>query len=125
MSVNYNTTTINDRLQDVISNIDAGAGNGVMVLSSSASATMASITLQKPCGAVSGGVLTFAGLPLGGPLVIETGYIAGASVQDSAGTTVISGLTVGLSTSYDIVMASTLVSSGDSIALTYATITGR
>jgi len=126
MTVNYNTATINDRLQQVIDNIDAGAGNGVIVLGTASMAdTIASITLNKPCGTVAAGVLSFSGLPLGGPLVLVTDDVAAAQVTDSTGTVVISGLTVGLSTNYDIVMSTVSVSSGDSIALTYASITGR
>lgn len=126
MSVTYNQATVDDRLQQVIDNIDAGSGNGVLVLGSAGFAdTMAEITLAKPMGTVSAGVLTFSGLPLGGPLVYVSGDVALARVQDSDGTVVINGLTVGTSTSSDIVMSSNSVSSGGSIALTYATITGR
>lgn len=124
MSIIYNGTVINQRLGVVVTNIDAGAGNGQMRLLSSASATVGLVQFNKPCGTVSGGVLTFSGLPLAAPLTLVSGQVTAADLEDSAGTVVASGLTVGNSTAYDIVMSSVIVSTGQIITLTYATITG-
>ena len=124
MTISYNVPTLNARLQAVVTNIDAGPGNGVMRLLSATSVTIATITLQKPSGTASGGILTFSGLPLGGP-TLASGQIVAADIEDSTGTVVASGLTVGISTSYDIYMANPNVLSAQTVSLTNATITGR
>lgn len=125
MPVVYNTTTINDRLQAVIDNIDAGGSGGVLRIGTTGMVTrLASITLQNPCGTAGGGVLSFSGLPLVGPITENSGEAALATIEDSAGNIVVSGLTVGLSSASDIVMSTTTISSNQAIALIYATITG-
>lgn len=127
MSVDYNVPTITDRLIAVVNHIDAGSTNGIMRLTlSDTSQLVASITLQKPCGSVIGSVLTFA-LPLTATTVLNalsSNPLAYAEIEDSTGTVIVSGLTVGLSTAYDIVMVSNNILSGQGITLTSATITG-
>jgi hypothetical protein len=125
LPLTYNAQTVNDRLADVVTNIDAGAGFGLIRLLTATAQTVGIITLNKPCGTVSGGVLTFSGLPLAAPLTLISGDITAADIEDSNSTVVASGLTVGGSTAYDILMAVTTVSSGQVISLSYATITGR
>lgn len=122
--INYNTTTINQRLTVVVNNIDAGPIGGILRLLDSTSATVGTIRLLKPCGTVSSKVLTFSGLPLAAPLTLISAQIVAADIEDSTGVVVASGLTVGQSTAYDIVMGNTTVSSGQIVTLTYATITG-
>jgi len=121
--LNYSVATINSRLNAVISNIDAGSSFGKVRLLSSSAGTVSLIPLQKPSGTVLAGILTFSGLPLAGATLLSTNIVA-ADVEDSTGTIVISGLTVGQSTAYDILMGTTLVSAGQTITLTSATITG-
>ncbi len=123
MSVNYSVATINSRLNAVISNIDAGSSVGRIRLLSPSAGTVSLIPLQKPSGTVGTGILTFSGLPLVGPTLLSTNIVA-ADIEDSTGLVVISGLTVGQSTSYDIIMGITLVDAGQNITLTSATITG-
>lgn len=125
MTITYNSATLNGRLNVVITNIDAGAGFGIMRLLSSASQTVATIQLQKPSATAANGVAIFNGLPLASPLTLISGQIVAADLEDSAGNVVASGLTVGISTAFDVVMGTTLVSSGQIITLTFATITGR
>lgn len=109
----------------MVSQIDAGAGSGQIRLLNATAQTVALVGLVKPCGVVSGGVLTFSGPPLAAPLTLISGQIISADIEDSNSTVVASGLLVGTSTGYDIVMANPVVSSGQIITLTYATITGR
>jgi len=123
MSVNYNQTTINSRLNAVVTNIDAGPGNGRLRLLSPSAGIVATITFQKPSGIVGGGILAFSGLPLVGPTLLSTSIVA-ADIEDSTGVVIISGLTVGQSTAFDITMPVNSVLSGQSITLTSATITG-
>lgn len=124
MPIGYNTTTINGRLNVVISNIDAGPSFGQMRLLSVGTQTVGVIQLLKPSATVSNGVLTFSGLPLAAPLTLLSTQIVAADIEDSTGLVVASGLTVGPSTAFDIVMANPFVSSGQVITLTSATITG-
>ena len=127
MTVNYNQATINGRLNVVVTNIDAGPSFGVMRILGGPNLplqTVGLINLKKPSGTVSGGVLTFSGLPLAAPLTLIGTNITAADIEDSTGLIVASGLTVGNSTASDIVMNTTLVSSGQTITLISATITG-
>ena len=124
MSVNYNVTTINGRLNAVVSNIDAGPGVGQIRLLNTPSQTVAVIPLQKPSGIVAGGVLTFSGTPLVSSVTLLSTNIVAADVEDSTGLVVISGLTVGQSSAFDIIMPVSNVLVGRLISLTNATITG-
>jgi hypothetical protein len=119
----YNQTTINGRLNVVVSNIDAGAGVGQMRILGTLG-TVALIPLQKPSGTVSGGILTFSGLPLGSATLISDSVV-GADIEDSTGLVVASGLTVGPSSAFDIIMPVTTVLTGQIISLVLATITGE
>jgi hypothetical protein len=115
LSVNYNLNVENARLQIVANAIDAGGG----------SAVISSFQLARPCGTVSADVLSFNGLSLIDPAAAGTGPATSARVEDSTGTIVISGLTVGGSTS-DIAMSpSNFITAGQTIALTAATNTGN
>ncbi len=124
MSVNYNVTTINGRLNVVVNNIDAGPGVGQIRLLNTPSQTVALIPLQKPSGTVAGGVLTFSGTPLVSSVTLLSTNIVAADVEDSTGLVVISGLTVGQSSAFDIVMPISNVIVGRLISLTQGTITG-
>jgi len=124
LSVNYNLNVENARLQIVANAIDAGGGSGFLRLLS-AGAVISSFQLARPCGIVSADVLSFNGLSLIDPAAAGTGPATSARVEDSTGTIVISGLTVGGS-SADIAMSpSNFIIAGQTIALTAATITGN
>ena len=124
MSVNYSTAVINDRLQVVIDAIDAGAGNGILnVGPTGVVPVICSLILNKPCGTISSGILTFSGLPV----IAVAGFTdiaAEAEITDSAGTVIASGLTVGAGAGFDITISQTNVTGGDILSLTSATITG-
>jgi len=126
MSIVYNTNVINNRLQQVINAIDAGSGNGILNIggSSNLSPILVAITLSKPCATISSGVLTFSGLTLSAVAGL-TGTAASANITDSTGTVVASGLTVGVSSSFDVQVSQTSFVGGDVISLTAATITGN
>jgi hypothetical protein len=124
VTITYNTATLNARLAAVTTNIDAGSSNGAMRLLSPTNVTIALITLAKPSGTSSGGVLTFSGLPLT-TTVSQSGQIVSADLEDSNGNVVASGLTVGVSTAFDIFINTANVTAGGLLALNFATITGR
>lgn len=125
MTIAYSTTVKNNRLTQVLNAIDGGAGNGVLVIGTSAlsgaTGVLASITLAKPSATVAAGVLTLSGTPLSAT-ASATGTAAKAELRDSTGTVVASGLTVGTSAS-DIIINSTSISSGQTVQITSGTIT--
>lgn len=125
MTVVYNLTVRNNRLTQVVNAIDAGAGNGKLVIGTAGMGTILStITLNKPCGVVAGGVLTFSGVPINDPSAAATGTAAAAIITDSTATTVISGLTVGLAGT-DIIISLATITAGSIVTFTSGTITGN
>jgi hypothetical protein len=128
MAVNYTLPAINDRLQGVINAIDGGGAAGSLVLREGGT-VVSTITLALPCGTVDGGVLTF-----GGTLIdlsaAATGEVDNGIVYDSAGIAQLTGLTVGVppSSGYEILISnginSTLISSGQTVQIVSAQITG-
>ncbi len=125
MSPNYNVNVINSRLQVVTSAIDAGAAAGNLKLLDSIGTTLSTLALSKPSGSVAGGILTFLGMSLVDPAAAASGTATAARIEDSTGTTVISGLTVG-TFGTDIVLSPTnVITAGQTIAITTGTITGH
>lgn len=122
MSVAYNTTVKNARLQVVADAIDQGSGAGVLQIGTTGMASvLASITLADPCGSVTGGVLTF-DMPQSDTSADNTGTAAAARIRDSDGTDIVTGLTVGTSGS-DINLDSTSITAGQTVTINSATIT--
>lgn len=126
MAVVYSIPCINNRLLGVVTTIDAGAGNGLLVLLAN-STVICTITLQKPSGTASGGVLTFTGPLLG--TAAAAGSVTTAQFQDSTGAVVASGFTTGIPLSgSDIIISnginSTFINTAQSVQILSATITG-
>ncbi len=125
MSPNYNVNVINSRLQVVTSAIDAGAAAGNLKLLDSIGTTLSTLALSKPSGSIAGGILTFLGMSLVDPAAAASGTATAARIEDSTGTTVISGLTVG-TFGTDIVLSPTnVITAGQTIAITTGIITGH
>ena len=127
MSVVYSLTAINDRLQGVVTAIDAGGSNGTMQLISAGS-VVSTIALARPSGTVNGGVLTFSGTLLD-PSAAGTGLVDTVRFADSNGSVIISGLTVGIPTgSADVIISnglnSTLITAGQTVQVLSAQIQG-
>ena len=98
----------------VITRLDAQAGNAILKIGTSGMAsTLASITLAKPCATVSGGVLTFSGLPKSATAT-GAGTAAAAQLTDSAGTVWVDGLTVGTSGT-NVIIDNTSISVGQTV----------
>jgi hypothetical protein len=126
MSVNYNTPTISNRLQQVINAMDGGGSNGVLRLLNAGGTVLSSLTLARPSGTVSGNILSFSGLSLVDPAAAASGTATAARIEDSTGTTIISGLTVSNAAGADIVLTPTnAIVAGQAIAITAATIQGN
>lgn len=125
MSVVYDISLKNTRMSAVVSAIDNGGAGSLLFGTSSGfggANLLATITFNATCGTVSGGVLTFSGTPLVDSSAANTGTAAEGEVEDGVGHVVISGLTIGTSTT-DIVLSSTSIVSGQSVTITAATIT--
>ena len=127
MSVVYSSTAINDRLQGVVTAIGSGGGPGSLKLNAGA-ATVSTIALAFPCGTVSGGILTFTGTLLD-PSAAATGIVDGATIVNSNGDTIVSGLSVGIPLSgADIVinngLNTTLINAGQVVSVLSAQIIG-
>lgn len=127
MSVIYSLSAVNARLSAVVSTIDAGAGNGSIVLLAGSS-IVSTIALVKPSGTVNGGILTFSG-SLVDPSAAGTGTVTTAQVKDSNGSVIISGFTVGIpGATADIIISnglnSDLISNGQTVQLLSAQIAG-
>ena len=126
MSVDYSITVLTNRLQQAVNAIDAGATNGVLRLLNSGGTTLSSLSLARPCGIVASGVLTFSGMSLIDPAAAATDSATAARVEDGDGNTIISGLTVGIGSTSEIVMSPTnFITAGQTVAITAASITGN
>ncbi len=122
MAINYSTTVKNSRLTAVRDAIDGGSGAGVLKIFTSAYGTLlATLTLSDPCGTVSAGVLTMSGMPKTAT-VAASGTAAIARYEDSTGTVVADGLTVGTSGT-DVIVSSTTFTISTTAQLNSATIT--
>lgn len=136
MSVVYAVaTTKNNRLSMALlaaavtpgagTSVDANSGSGQLVIGTSAlsgaTGVLATITLAKPSFSLSAGVATLLGVPLSAT-ASATGTANKAEIRDSAGTVIISGLTVGTSGS-DINLNSVAISSGQTVTMNSGSIT--
>jgi hypothetical protein len=122
LPVDYNTTTLTNRLQQVINAIDAGTSNGFMRLLNSGGGVLSSMQLSRPSAVAVLGVMTFNGLPLIDPAAAASGSAALARFEDGSGNIVISGLAI--NTDFFLTPSATIVA-GQTVAITAATITGN
>lgn len=127
MAIVYSTTAINARLNGLVSAIDGGPGNGIIRLFDGA-LLLAEVTLAKPSATVAGGVLNFI-VPQVDLTANATGNVNAATVEDSTGVVMISGLTVGIPLSgANIIISnglnSTLVTVGQVVTLVLGRIIG-
>jgi len=106
--------------------VDANSGFGQLVIGtaslSGATGVLVTITLQKPSFSYFGVTATMLGVPLSA-VATATGTAAMAYLSDSAGTVIISGLTVGTSGT-DIMLVSASISAGQTVTINSATIVG-
>lgn len=126
MAVDYSGPCINARLQGVVDTIDGGGSNGFLILRDGAT-NLVSIQLARPCGTVSGQVLTFVGTLQ--DTATATSSANNCTITDSTGTEVVTGLSVGIPFSGSDVIVSnglnnTLIQSGQTVAVLSAQITG-
>ena len=133
MAVTYSTTLKSNRMQ-LVADLVAGktfasstgtATAGKIIIGTSAlsgeTGKLAEFTLGTTPGTISSGVLTISGTPLTAT-ASATGTAAKAEFRDNAGNVIVSGLTVG-SSSADIIINATAISTGQTVTLSAGTIT--
>ena len=122
MSIVYNDTLKDARLDLVTTALDVSAPGSIKIFESDGTTLLAQIPLANPAAAgASGGVLTLTAAGMTATAG-ASGTAAKASLLDGAGTVVASGLTVGVGTG-DIQLSSVGITIGDTVTLTSATIT--
>ena len=125
MTVTYTTAVKTSRMTAVRDAIDGGGAAGRLeICSASYASILATITLGysgASTGTVSGDTLTLAGFPRSDSSADNTGTAAVARIRTSAGTDVITGLTVGTSGS-DINLDSTSIVAGQTVTINSVTI---
>lgn len=127
MAVTYTSSLKTNRLNvvnDAINSKTFASGTGLgavgsLVIGTSAlsgaTGVLVTIPLQNPAATVSGSTLTIAGVPLSA-VATATGTAALAEIRNNAGTTIVSGLTVGTSGT-DVVISTTSITSGQTVQL--------
>lgn len=122
MAVTYSTSAKTARMQAVADKIDGASGAGKLQIGTSGMASiLATVPLAFPCGTVSGAVLTF-NMPQTDAACDNTGVAASARILDADDNVIVSGLTVGLSSS-DIIVSSVNLISGSPFTINSGTIT--
>lgn len=133
MSVNYTTTVASARLQVMADSVasktiaaatgTATAGQLVIGTSALSGSTGVLVTVPLPATAftISGKVATLQGVPLSATAT-ASGTAALAELRNNAGTTIISGLTVG-TTGTDVTVGTTAISSGQTVTTNSGTVT--
>jgi len=133
MSVVYGATLKTNRMQlvaDLIASKTAAASTGAgsagqLVIGdntlSGGTGVLATIALQNPPFTIAGAVATLQGVPLS-VAASASGTAAKAELRNNAGTTIVSGLTVGTSGT-DIILGTTTITSGGTVTITAGTIT--
>lgn len=124
MSVIYSTATKSARMDAVVSTIGP---SGKLKIFTSGDVLLATFTLAATAGTVSNGVLTFSDQNGASPGILNTtatsaGIAAKATVTTSGDADVITGLTVGTSTT-DLILDNTNLTVSQNITINSATIT--
>lgn len=124
MAVTYSTALKNKRGSAVGVLIDGTDGLGRLELGPAGMGTiLVSINLQYPSlsGSVTLGVATFAGLPLTGTAQ-SVGTLGAARIVDSAGTVIVSGLSVSAANA-EVIVDNTSVVTSQLVVISSMTIT--
>lgn len=120
MAVTYTTAIKSSRMSAVVT--AAGATAVLEIGTTGMASILATITLANPIGSVTDGVLTLT-MPRSDTAADNTGTAAAARIRTAtAGTDIITGLTVGLSAA-DIVLDSLSITAGQTVTINSASIT--
>lgn len=125
MSVVYNNSVKDDRLQVVVDALDATTDPAILVIGTSslsgATGVLAQITLDTPSAVVASQVLTLSTLPREA-VASAGGTAAKAELRDGDDVTIVSGLTVG-TVATDVIINSVTITNGQTVRCTAGTIT--
>lgn len=124
MAVTYSTTLKNKRMSAVGAEVDGTNGLGKMEMGPAGMGTVvATITFDFPCvsGSATAGVITFAGFPKTCSAV-SSGTLGAARLVTSAGTSVVTGLSISTGNA-EVIVDNTSVVSFQTIVVTSITIT--
>lgn len=124
MAVNYVASLKNTRMLSVLAAIDGGGGTGAAYLevgTTGFASTLVAFSMNNPSGSVSGAVLTFTTPKTA--TAVNSGTAAEGRIKNSAGTIIVSGLTVGTSGTDIIISPSTTITAGQDVDWTAGTIT--
>jgi hypothetical protein len=130
--IEYSNTAANARLAAGLTatgvpgqSVDGNTGPGQLVIGTSALAgatgVLATLSLPKPCGTIASRVWTLAGVPIN-VTPTASGVAALGELRDSAGTTIINGLTVGTAGT-DIIVSTTTFSTSVPVSVQAGNIT--
>jgi hypothetical protein len=123
MTVSYIASLKTTRMVAVINAIDANASPGSIEIGTAGmAAVLCTIPLAKPSFSENGGVITMLGTPVSAN-GSATDTAAAARIKDGGGNMVVTGLTVGATQGFDIVLTSTAITSGQPVTLNSMTIT--
>lgn len=124
MAVTYATTLKNTRMSAVGVAIDGTNGLGRLELGPAGmGSVLVTVTLPFPCisGSATAGVITFAGFPLTGTAT-GAGTLGAARLVTSAGTSIITGLSVSTGTA-EVIVDNTSVTTNQLVVVTSIVIT--
>lgn len=124
MAVTYATTLKNTRMSAVGVAIDTTNGGGRLELGPAGMGTiLATVNLGFPCisGSATAGVIVFAGFPLTATAV-SSGTLGAARIVTSAGTSIISGLSVS-SANVEVIVDNSSVVTAQLVVISSITIT--
>ena len=123
MTVSYVASLKTTRMVAVINAIDANASPGYIEIGSlGMTAVLCTLPLAKPSFSENGGVITMLGTPVSAN-GSATDTAAAARIKDGGGNIVATGLTVGATSGFDIVLTSTAITVGQPVTLNSMTIT--
>lgn len=124
MAVIYSQPVKVDRHQATLARIDAQAAPARLVIYDATNAALCTFTLNKPSGTVTtnGGAVVIAFTTPLNATVIQAGVAHHAAIQDGSGTDAVTGLTVGIDSSYNIVLTSLTFTVNEPVQLTSARI---
>jgi hypothetical protein len=131
MAVTYSATLKTNRMQlvaDLIAGKTAAASTGSatagsIVIQDAGSVVLATIALPTTPFTVSGAVATLQGTPLSDSAADATGTASKAEIRNNGGTAIVTGLTVGSPSGFDINLTSTAITVGQTVTITSGTIT--
>lgn len=122
MAVTYRSTLKDTRMNAVKTDIDSGGAAGSIEIGTTGMGTvLAVLPLSYPCGTVTSGVLTFSAIT-SDSAADATGTAAEARIKNSAGTAIVTGLTVGTSGA-NINLNTTSITTGGAVSLSSGALT--